>query len=128
MRHGMGDDDALRIDVTVHQDGEDAILIAVADNGVGMDEGTAARLFDERSARPDASSPQGGGAGVAMHNISERIHRFLGRTPIRVSNRHRARAPKCFFILICQRASLTFKSKIKGCGLNVMRRMPGVVS
>ena len=78
VRHGMGDDDALRIDVTVHQDGEDAILIAVADNGVGMDEGTAARLFDERSARPDASSPQGGGAGVAMHNISERIHRFFG--------------------------------------------------
>ena len=30
VRHGMGDDDALRIDVTVHQDGEDAILIAVA--------------------------------------------------------------------------------------------------
>lgn len=53
-------------------------MIAVADNGVGMDEGTAARLFDERSARPDASSPQGGGAGVAMHNISERIHRFFG--------------------------------------------------
>ena len=78
VRHGMGDDDALRIDVTVHQDGEDAILIAVADNGVGMDEGTAARLFDERSARPDASSPQGGGAGVAMHNISERLHRFYG--------------------------------------------------
>ena len=78
VRHGMGDDDALRIDVTIHQDGEDAILIAVADNGVGMDEGTAARLFDERSARPDASSPQGGGAGVAMHNISERIHRFYG--------------------------------------------------
>lgn len=78
VRHGMGDDDALRIDVSVHRDGEDAILIVVADNGVGMDEGTAARLFDERSARPDASSPQGGGAGVAMHNISERIHRFYG--------------------------------------------------
>ena len=45
---------------------------------MGMDEGTAARLFDERSARPDANSPQGGGAGVAMHNISERIHRFYG--------------------------------------------------
>ncbi len=78
VRHGMGDDDALRIDVSVHRDGEDAILIVVADNGVGMDEGTAARLFDERSARPDANSPQGGGAGVAMHNISERIHRFYG--------------------------------------------------
>lgn len=78
VRHGMGDADALVIDVSVHQDGEDAILISVADNGVGMDQGTAARLFDERSARPDASSPQGGGAGVAMHNISERIHRFYG--------------------------------------------------
>ena len=36
MRHGMGDD-ALMIDVSVHRDGEDAILIVVADNGVGMD-------------------------------------------------------------------------------------------
>ena len=128
VRHGMGDDDALRIDVTVHQDGEDAILIAVADNGVGMDEGTAARLFDERSARPDASSP-----GVAAPVWPCTIFRsasiaFMGRTPIRVSNRRRARAPKCSFILICQRASLTFKSKIKGYRLNVMRRMPGVVS
>ena len=41
----MGDGDALQIDVTVHQDGDDAILIAVADNGVGMDEGTAARCL-----------------------------------------------------------------------------------
>ena len=114
--------------MTVHQDGEDAILIAVADNGVGMDEGTAARLFDERSARPDASSPQGGGAGVAMHNISERIHRFYGPHSYTRVESAPGKAPKCFFILICQRASLTFKSKIKGYGLNVMRRMPGVVS
>ena len=78
VRHGMGDASALKIDVTVRRDGDDAILISVADDGVGMDEGIAARLFDERSARPDASSPQGGGAGVAMHNISERIHRFYG--------------------------------------------------
>ena len=77
VRHGMGDASALKIDVTVRRDGDDAILISVADDGVGMDEGIAARLFDERSARPDASSPQGG-AGVAMHNISERIHRFYG--------------------------------------------------
>ena len=78
VRHGMGDADALEIDVSVREDGDDAILITVADNGVGMDERTAAKLFDERSARPDTSSPQGGGAGVAMHNISERIHRFFG--------------------------------------------------
>ena len=78
VRHAMGDEDALHINVTVAQDGEDAILITVADDGVGMDEQTAARLFDDRAAKPDVNAPQGGGAGVAMHNISERIHRFYG--------------------------------------------------
>ena len=78
VRHAMGDEDALHIDVTVAEDGEDAVLITVADDGVGMDEETAARLFDDRATRPDVNAPQGGGAGVAMHNISERIHRFYG--------------------------------------------------
>lgn len=78
VRHGMGDEEALHIDVSVAEDGEDAILITVADDGVGMDEQTAARLFDDRAATPDVNAPQGGGAGVAMHNISERIKRFYG--------------------------------------------------
>ena len=78
VRHAMPDEGPLHIDVSVVEDGEDAILITVADDGVGMDEQTAARLFDERAAEPDANAPQGGGAGVAMHNISERIRRFYG--------------------------------------------------
>ena len=78
VRHAMGDEDALHIDVSVAEDGEDAVLITVADDGVGMDAETAARLFDSRAAQPDVNAPQGGGAGVAMHNISERIRRFYG--------------------------------------------------
>lgn len=78
VRHGMGDEGPLHIDVSVTEDGENAVLIKVTDDGVGMDEETAERLFDERGAHPDASAPQGSGAGVAMHNISERIRRFYG--------------------------------------------------
>ena len=78
VRHAMPPEGPLHIDVTVAQEGEHAVLIEVADDGEGMDEGTAARLFDVRATVPDASAPQGGGAGVAMHNISERIKRFYG--------------------------------------------------
>ena len=52
--------------------------ILVSDDGVGMDEQTAMRLFDRSLSAPDPNAPQGGGAGVAMHNISERIKRFYG--------------------------------------------------
>ena len=78
VRHGMADEGPLHIDVSVYRDGEDAVMVKVTDDGVGMDEETARRLFDDRAARPDVNAPQGGGAGVAMHNISERIHRFYG--------------------------------------------------
>ena len=78
VRHAMPPEGPLHIDVTVAQEGERAVLIEVADDGAGMDEATAARLFDASIAAPDASAPQGGGAGVAMHNISERIKRFYG--------------------------------------------------
>ncbi len=78
VRHGMRDDAPLKIEVSVVEDGENAILITVSDDGAGMDAETAARLFEEKAVEPDASSPQGGGAGVAMHNISERIRKFYG--------------------------------------------------
>ena len=78
VRHAMPPEGPLHIDVTVAQEGERAVLIEVADDGEGMDEDTASRLFDVRATAPDASAPQGGGAGVAMHNISERIKRFYG--------------------------------------------------
>ncbi len=78
VRHGMKDEGALHIAVRASVPEEGTVLIEVADDGVGMDEQTAARLFDEREEAPDHTSPQGGGAGVAMHNISERIRRFYG--------------------------------------------------
>lgn len=78
VRHAMPDEGALHIDVSIALAGERAVDITVADDGEGMDEATAARLFDPTRGAPDASAPQGGGAGVAMHNISERIKRFYG--------------------------------------------------
>ena len=73
--------------------GEAAVSIRVADDGTGMDEQTAMRLFDRSIAAPDPNAPQGGGAGVAMHNISERIKRFYGPNPVRPSSRRPVRAP-----------------------------------
>lgn len=78
VRHAMRDDAPLKIEVSVVEDGENTVLITVSDDGVGMDAETAARLFDEKTQAPDSSAPQGGGAGVAMHNISERIRKFYG--------------------------------------------------
>ncbi|MFR7670508.1 MAG: hypothetical protein ACLU0O_07310 [Collinsella sp.] len=49
----------------------------MADNGVGMDEGTAARLFDERSPAPMPVPPRRRRRhGHAQY--FERIHRFYG--------------------------------------------------
>ncbi|OUO19457.1 histidine kinase [Collinsella sp. An307] len=78
VRHALSDEGALHIAVRVQASEHNALCIEVADDGVGMDDQTAARLFDASLPKPDTSSPQGGGAGVAMRNISERIHRFYG--------------------------------------------------
>ena len=78
VRHALSDEGALHIAVRVRASGDEALSIEVADDGVGMDDETAARLFDASLPKPDAQAPQGGGAGVAMRNISERIHRFYG--------------------------------------------------
>ena len=78
VRHAMPDEGPLHINVTVRRAGEHAVDIEVADDGEGMDEATAMRLFDSAAKAPDTSAPQGGGAGVAMRNISERIKRFYG--------------------------------------------------
>ena len=78
VRHAMRDEAPLHIQVSVRAGEDDALDIEVADDGVGMDEQTASRLFCDSSLPPDTSLPQGGGAGVATHNISERIKRFYG--------------------------------------------------
>ena len=72
----MRDEGALHISVSVRAAGENALTIEVEDDGVGMDKATATRLFSESARVANVSAPQGGGAGVAMHNISERIKRF----------------------------------------------------
>lgn len=78
VRHAMPDEGALDISIVVERAGESAVSIRVSDDGMGMDEATAMRLFDRSMTAPDPNAPQGGGAGVAMHNISERIKRFYG--------------------------------------------------
>ncbi|AEB07725.1 signal transduction histidine kinase, LytS [Coriobacterium glomerans PW2] len=78
VRHALTGDAPLHITVSIRSCADDAISIEVSDDGAGMDDETATRLFDVFSAAPDTSSPQGRGAGVAMRNISERIKRFYG--------------------------------------------------
>ena len=78
VRHAMRDEGALKIAIDVERAGESAVTIRVIDDGMGMDEETAMRLFDRSVGVPDPNAPQGGGAGVAMRNISERIKRFYG--------------------------------------------------
>lgn len=78
VRHGMRDEGALHITVRATVPEEGFILIEVTDDGVGMDESTASRLFSLDAGKVSTDAPQGGGAGVAMQNISERIERFYG--------------------------------------------------
>lgn len=88
VRHAMKDEGPLHIRVTVRGCEDDALSVEVADDGAGMDGETAARLFDGSMPQADTSAPQGGGAGVAMRNISERIRRFYGpRSFARVDSR-----------------------------------------
>ena len=78
VRHAMRDDEPLHIAVRVRSCEGNAITIQVSDDGVGMDEATANRLFNPNASPVDTKLPQGGGAGVAMGNISARIKRFYG--------------------------------------------------
>ncbi len=75
VRHAMRDEGPLHIDVQVVTDGDD-ILIAVADDGLGMDKSVADRLLAATvEAHPSGS---GQGTGMALRNVAERIERFYG--------------------------------------------------
>ena len=75
VRHAMRDEGALHVDVQVATDGDD-ILIAVADDGLGMDKTVADRLLASAESRSPSDSSQG--TGMALRNVAERIERFFG--------------------------------------------------
>jgi two-component system sensor histidine kinase LytS len=74
VRHAMREEGPLHIDIHVAVDGDD-VCIAVADDGLGMDEACAAALLDG-SAKPASGSPKG--TGIALRNVAERLERFYG--------------------------------------------------
>ncbi|MGN0286619.1 MAG: histidine kinase [Atopobiaceae bacterium] len=71
VRHAMRDEGPLHIDIHVVTDGND-VLIAVADDGLGMEKEVAAHLMDPHAPHT------GHGTGIALHNVDERIRRFYG--------------------------------------------------
>ena len=78
VRHAMRDEGPLHVDVQVASDGDD-ILIAVADDGLGMDKEAADRLLaDATEARPRRSGDKNAGTGMALRNVAERVERFFG--------------------------------------------------
>lgn len=74
VRHAMREEGTLHIDVQVATDGPD-VLVAVADDGVGMDERDATRLLGDEDHTPSSSDK---GTGIALRNVAERIERFYG--------------------------------------------------
>lgn len=78
VRHAMRDEGPLHVEVQVAPDGND-ILIAVTDDGLGMDEAVASRLMDEAGEpRPASGAGASKGAGMALRNVADRIERFYG--------------------------------------------------
>ena len=76
--HIAPDDGPLHIDVRADTDGDD-MLIAVADDGFGMDEATRKSLLAGINCRHDGTcSKDEKGTGIALRNVSERLDRFYG--------------------------------------------------
>lgn len=73
VRHAMRDEGPLHIDVYVDSDGPD-VVIAVADDGLGMSEEVAERLLQGYRA-PATESKE---TGIALRNVAERVERFYG--------------------------------------------------
>ena len=73
VRHAMRDEGPLHIDIYATKQGND-ILIAVADDGLGMDQELVDRLLSG-----NYESPQGtANTGIAVHNVEERLKRVYG--------------------------------------------------
>ena len=74
VRHAMRDAGALHIDVHATTDGSD-VLIAVADDGLGMDDDVAEMLQQQAQLANNREE----GTGIALRNVAERIERFYGK-------------------------------------------------
>jgi len=74
VRHAMTEDGPLHIDIQVATDGSD-VLVAVADDGLGMDEEVAKR-FLEGSSQEAKGGPKG--TGIALRNVAERLELYYG--------------------------------------------------
>ena len=74
VRHAMRDEGPLHIDIQVVEDLGD-VMIAVADDGLGMNEDVAERLLKGSSQKSSKSSK---GTGIALRNVAERVRRFYG--------------------------------------------------
>jgi len=74
VRHGMRDEGPIRIDIHAVVDGDD-VLIAVTDDGVGMDEETRKCLVEYHPMEHRSGEH---GSGMALHNVGERVKRFFG--------------------------------------------------
>ena len=79
VRHAMRDEGALHVDIHVARDGDD-ILIAVADDGLGMGEDVAKKLLAAATESRPAGGSAGKGTGMALRNVAERVERFFGVT------------------------------------------------
>ena len=73
VRHAMREEGALHIDIHVAVDGND-VLVAVTDDGLGMDQQTADKLLEAAS----KASGDEKGTGIALKNVAERVERFYG--------------------------------------------------
>lgn len=81
----------LRLDIAqVAHNGTNAV-IEIADDGIGIDSGDTARVFERfyRSARARAHAPEGTGLGLAIaHTIVERYRGTITLTPSDATNSH----------------------------------------
>lgn len=80
VRHAMRDEGSLHIDIRAEADGGD-VLIAVADDGLGMSEAVCRDLqcTAERSCVGGIGEARDErGTGIALRNVAERLERFYG--------------------------------------------------
>ena len=73
VRHAMRDEGPLHIDVHVASDGGD-ILIAIADDGLGMEEDQVKNLLTAQDDEYPSRAQKG--TGIALRNVLERVERF----------------------------------------------------